>query len=144
RKDVEAAMRRTDSTGPVQDGEKRTPLRGLRATVASKLSRSRREIPDASTWVDVDATRLVEAREVLRERGVGMLGLIARICVAGLHRFPELNSTVDVERNEVVQYDRINLGFAAQTQRGLLVPVVSDAGRKNTAELSAEMAELTE
>lgn len=134
--------------GPAPDGVVRIPLTGVRRTVAEKLSRSRREIPDATTWVDVDATALLEARAHLRaaypERPISLLALLARFCVAGLRRFPELNSTVDIERAEIVRFDHVHLGFAAQTDRGLLVPVVRDAHRLTTARLGAELARLTE
>ncbi|AQZ61329.1 Dihydrolipoamide acyltransferase component of branched-chain alpha-keto acid dehydrogenase complex [[Actinomadura] parvosata subsp. kistnae] len=125
----------------------RIPLRGLRRAVAEKLSRSRSEIPDATTWVDVDATGLLEIKDALRaavpDRRIGLLALLARICVAGLRRYPELNSTVDLERAEIVRYPEIHLGFAAQTERGLVVPVVHDAHRMTLTELAAELARLT-
>ena len=85
------------------------------------MTTSRREIPDATTWVDADATALMEAEDAIRARpdaGIGVLALMARICVAGLRRFPELNARVDTEREEIVQLARVNLGFAAQTDRG--------------------------
>lgn len=137
-------------TGPAGIGDEpvRVPLQGLRRTVAEKLTRSRREIPDATTWVDVDATPLVELKADLARQApdarVGMLALLARICVAGLHRFPELNSYVDTGRQEIVQVPRVHLGFAAQTPRGLVVPVVHDADRLTLAELAARLRDLTE
>jgi len=137
RQDVEAAVAKP---APAVDGE-RIPLRGMRRAIAEKLSRSRREIPDATTWVDVDATGLMEARKVV---GVGVLALMARICVAGLSRYPELNSTVDTERQEIVRLRSVNLGFAVQSDRGLVVPVVRGADRLTTVELAAELARLTE
>lgn len=123
--------------------DKRIPLRGVRRTVADKLSRSRTEIPDATTWVDVDATGLAEAREALRSShpGVGLMALLARFVVAGLVKFPELNSSV--EGDEIVQHGRINLGFAAQTDRGLVVPVVRNAEQLSTVQLGHEIARLT-
>ncbi|MEV1242414.1 dihydrolipoamide acetyltransferase family protein [Nonomuraea sp. NPDC049750] len=125
----------------------RIPLRGLRRVVADKLTRSRTEIPDATTWVDVDATGLLAVKDALRqdrpELGIGLLALLARICVAGLRRFPELNSSVDTARAEIVRHGHINLGFAAQTDRGLVVPVVRDAHLMTTAELAAELTRLT-
>ncbi|MEU3340878.1 dihydrolipoamide acetyltransferase family protein [Streptomyces sp. NPDC006668] len=131
------------SSGPV-----RIPLRGVRRAVADKLSRSRTEIPDATTWVDVDATRLLQAKKTLEAaepgRRVGLLALLARICVAGLRRYPELNSSVDTERREILRHDEVHLGFAAQTDRGLVVPVVRDAHRLTTVQLAAELARLTE
>jgi pyruvate dehydrogenase E2 component (dihydrolipoamide acetyltransferase) len=138
RRDVEAAIARPAApVEPVEHGQ-RIPLRRM---VTEKLSRSRTEIPDATTWVDVDATALLEARDALRP--IGLLALLARICVAGLHRFPALNSTVDTARAEIVRYSHINLGFAAQTERGLVVPVVRDAHRMTTTQLAAALAELT-
>ncbi|UUU26572.1 dihydrolipoamide acetyltransferase family protein [Streptomyces sp. DSM 40750] len=133
---------------PASGGPVRIPLRGVRKAVADKLSRSRTEIPDATTWVDVDATGLLQAKKALEAaepgRRVGLLALFARICVAGLRRYPELNSAVDTERREILRYDEVHLGFAAQTERGLVVPVVRDAHRLTTVQLAAELARLTE
>ncbi|HEU5031823.1 MAG TPA: dihydrolipoamide acetyltransferase family protein [Spirillospora sp.] len=127
--------------------DERIPLRGLRRAVADKLTRSRAEIPDATTWVDVDATGLLDVKDALRrtrpDLGIGLLALLARICVSGLRRFPELNSSVDTGRGEIVRHGRVNLGFAAQTDRGLVVPVVRDAHLMTTGDLAAELARLT-
>jgi pyruvate dehydrogenase E2 component (dihydrolipoamide acetyltransferase) len=143
RRDVEAAL-----DAPVDqrdDGEIRIQLRGIRRAAADKLARSRREIPDVTTWVDVDATGLIEARDALRssnpDSAVGVLALLARFVVAGLRRYPELNARVDGE--EIVQFPYVNLGFAAQTERGLVVPVVRDAHHKSTLELAEELGRLT-
>ncbi|MFD9327317.1 dihydrolipoamide acetyltransferase family protein [Streptomyces sp. NPDC060065] len=125
----------------------RIPLRGVRGAVADKLSRSRREIPDATCWVDADATELMQARAAMNSAGgpkISLLALLARICTAALARHPELNSTVDMEAREVVQLDQVHLGFAAQTERGLVVPVVRDAHARGAESLSAEFARLTE
>jgi pyruvate dehydrogenase E2 component (dihydrolipoamide acetyltransferase) len=129
------------------DGVTRTPLRGIRGAVADKLSRSRREIPDATCWVDADATELMRARVAMNAAAgpkISVLALFARICTAALARFPELNSSVDMEAREVVRFDRVHLGFAAQTERGLVVPVVRDAQARDAEALSAEFARLTE
>ena len=137
RQDVLAAIEGTKGT--------RIPLKGVRGAMAERLSRSRREIPEATVWVDVDATGLLSARKEINavdpSRPVGILAMVARFCVLGLKRFPELNSTV--ERDAVVLSDAVNLGFAAQTPRGLVVPVVKDAHPLTTRELSARLAELT-
>ncbi|MEU4092503.1 dihydrolipoamide acetyltransferase family protein [Streptomyces sp. NPDC026673] len=125
----------------------RIPLRGIRGAVAEKLGRSRREIPDATCWVDADATELLAARAAMNSSGgpkVSVLALFARICTAALARYPDLNSTVDTERGEIVVLPEVHIGFAAQTDRGLVVPVVRDAHRRSTEELSAEIGRLTE
>ncbi|MDG9693184.1 dihydrolipoamide acetyltransferase family protein [Streptomyces mutabilis] len=131
----------------VPPGGIRIPLKGVRGAVADKLSRSRREIPDATCWVDADATELMRARTAMNAAGgpkISLLALLARICTAALARFPELNSTVDTQAREVVQFDHVHLGFAAQTDRGLVVPVVRDAHARDAEGLTAEFARLTE
>ncbi|MFK0117426.1 dihydrolipoamide acetyltransferase family protein [Streptomyces sp. NPDC090994] len=132
-------------TGPA-DGH-RVPLKGVRGAVADKLTRSRREIPDATVWVDADATELTRARAAMNAAGepkISLLALLARICTAALARFPELNATVDTQAREIVRLDRVHLGFAAQTDRGLVVPVVRDAHTRDAESLTAELARLTE
>ncbi|MFD7707951.1 2-oxo acid dehydrogenase subunit E2 [Streptomyces sp. NPDC059786] len=129
------------------DGGTRIPLKGVRGAVADKLSRSRREIPEATCWVDADATELMHARAAMNAVGgpkISLLALLARICTAALARYPELNSTVDTEAREIVRLDRVHLGFAAQTERGLVVPVVRDAHARGAESLGAEFARLTE
>jgi 2-oxoisovalerate dehydrogenase E2 component (dihydrolipoyl transacylase) len=132
----------TSSTGT---GERRIPLRGARRAVADKLSRSRREIPEATVWVDVDATDLVETRRALNaadsSRPVSLLALLGRFTILGLRRYPELNARI--EGDEIVVPDAVHLGFAAQTDHGLVVPVVHDAHRLTTRDLSARLAERT-
>ena len=121
-------------------------MSGFRKAVAATLSRSRAEIPEATTWVDVDATELMELRESLRtatDPGPGLLALMARFVVAGLQKYPELNGFVDTEHEELVQYDGINLGLAAQTERGLVVPAAAGAHAMTTRGLDAEIRRLT-
>ncbi|ARE75572.1 branched-chain alpha-keto acid dehydrogenase subunit E2 [Streptomyces sp. Sge12] len=157
RADVEAALAalRAPEPAPVAavappttaaQGE-RIPLKGVRGAVAEKLSRSRREIPDATCWVDADATELMAARAAMNAVGgpkISVLALLARICTAALAKYPELNSTVDLAAKEIVRLPSVHLGFAAQTERGLVVPVVRDAQNRNPESLSAEFARLTE
>ncbi|MFB7113569.1 dihydrolipoamide acetyltransferase family protein [Streptomyces sp. NPDC056190] len=133
--------------GPAQASGSRVPLKGVRGAVADKLSRSRREIPDATCWVDADATELMRARAAMNAAGgqkISLLALLARICTAALARHPELNSRVDMEAREIVRLDAVHLGFAAQTERGLVVPVVRDAHTRDAESLTAEFARLTD
>jgi pyruvate dehydrogenase E2 component (dihydrolipoamide acetyltransferase) len=146
----QAARERTPAQRPVpadRAGDLRIPLRGVRRAIAEKMTISRREIPEASVWVDVDATGLLSAKDEIRSAapaaGVGLLALFARITVAGLTRFPELNARVDLDAQEIVQLHDVNLSFAAQSPRGLVVPVVHGAGQMTTVELAAALRELT-
>ncbi|MGW4031921.1 dihydrolipoamide acetyltransferase family protein [Streptomyces sp. NPDC004838] len=162
RADVEQAVRVTGTplapeapsapesvAAPAASGarEERIPLRGVRGAVADKLSRSRSEIPDATCWVDADATELMAARASMNAAGgpkISVLALLARICTAALARYPELNSTVDQEAREIVRLPAVHLGFAAQTERGLVVPVVRDAHSRSAESLAEEFGRLTE
>ncbi|MFF0119473.1 dihydrolipoamide acetyltransferase family protein [Micromonospora arida] len=134
-------------SAPVGDGDVIVPLTGVRKVIADKLSRSRREIPEVTIWVDVDATGLLETRAAINaatpDAPVSILALLARICLSGLRRFPQLNARVDTEAQRIVQSAGVHLGIAAQTDRGLLVPVLRDAQRLTTAELAAELAATT-
>jgi pyruvate dehydrogenase E2 component (dihydrolipoamide acetyltransferase) len=160
RADVEAAIRDNHGASPSPlvtapgsarangAGDIRVPLRGVRRAIAEKMTISRREIPEASVWVDVDATALMAAKDEIKAikpaAGIGVLALLARITVAGLTKFPELNARVDVDAQEILQLGSINLSFAAQSPRGLVVPVVHGAGVMTTSELAAALRELTE
>jgi pyruvate dehydrogenase E2 component (dihydrolipoamide acetyltransferase) len=150
RHDIESVIARQapdagESTRAPDNGQRTIPLRGARRTAVDRLSRSRREIPEATIWVDVDATELLTARAELNANPdttpVSIVGLLARFAIAGLGRYPELNSRVEADR--VVLVDGVNLGFAAQTDHGLMVPVVQDAQQLTTRSLSAAIARLT-
>jgi pyruvate dehydrogenase E2 component (dihydrolipoamide acetyltransferase) len=118
----------------------RIPMKGVRAAIATAMSRSRAEIPEATTWVDVDATKLVRLRADLTD-GPGLLALVARFVVAGLTRYPVLNSTVD--KDEIRVFDGVNLGIATQTDRGLVVPVVRNAHHHTARRLDTEIRRVT-
>jgi pyruvate dehydrogenase E2 component (dihydrolipoamide acetyltransferase) len=131
---------------PAGAGEQRIPLNGFRRTVAAALSRSRAEIPEATVWVDVDATALWDLRESARtaaDPGPGILAYIARFVVAGLKQHPVLNARLDTERDEIVTYDRVNLGLAVQGERGLVVPAVLGADTLTTAGLDTAIRDVT-
>jgi 2-oxoisovalerate dehydrogenase E2 component (dihydrolipoyl transacylase) len=126
----------------------RTPLTGVKKAAAAALVRSRREIPDATVWVDVDATALLELRQGLKAKGTapGVLAFLARFVAAGLVRFPELNMQLAAGdgQDELVEFGGINLGFATQTDRGLVVPVLRNAQGRSARELDEAIRELTE
>ncbi|MFH9752803.1 2-oxo acid dehydrogenase subunit E2 [Streptomyces griseus] len=147
---VAAVVAAPNGVAAASDAE-RIPLRGVRGAVADKLSRSRTEIPDATCWVDADATELMAVRAAMNAATgpsagpkVSVLALLARICTAALARFPELNATVDTAAREIVRLPGVHLGFAAQTERGLVVPVVRDAHTRSAESIGAEIARLTE
>ena len=147
RADVERALAgATVASSP--EGVTRIPITGIRKTIADKLSRSRAEIPEATVWVDVDATALLQARRDLDASidgvKVTLLAVLAKLTMIALAKFPELNSTVDTAAGEILRYENVGLGIAAQTERGLMVPVVAQADKADLKELAERLAELTE
>ncbi|GAB3854245.1 hypothetical protein GCM10027610_085520 [Dactylosporangium cerinum] len=118
------------------------PLNGFRKAVSAALSRSRAEIPEATVWVDVDATRLWQLRESA-PAGPGLMAYIARFVVAGLRQYPVFNARLDTARQEIVEFDRVDLGIAVQGERGLVVPAVIGADTMTTAQLDTEIRRLT-
>ena len=144
-----AGVERALATGvPTTDGVTRIPITGVRKAIADKLSRSRSEIPEATVWVDVDATALLQARRDLDASIEGikvtLLAVLAKLTMIALAKFPELNSTVDTAAGEILRYENVGLGIAAQTDRGLMVPVVPQADKADLKELAERLGELTE
>jgi 2-oxoisovalerate dehydrogenase E2 component (dihydrolipoyl transacylase) len=133
-------------TPPSDDLIERIPVKGVRKAIAQKMATSRQEIPEATTWVDCDATKLWQLRQDINaaqdEVKVSPLALIMRACVAGLREFPELNARLDVETNEIVLQHFVNLGFAAQTDTGLMVPNIKRADRLSTLGIAKELNRL--
>jgi len=150
RADVETAIAAMaqDRANGTHDADLRIPLSGMRKVIADKMATSHREIPRATTWVDVDATGLIEARTAINaavgaDDKISLLALLARLALAALTRYPELNATVDTDGAEIIQYAHVNLGIAAQTARGLMVPVVERADTLDTIELGRQLTEIT-
>ena len=144
RRDVDAAIAAKDA-GPSSSGDQRIPITGMRKIIGARLSHSRSVIPEATIWLDVDATELFAAKERLQKstgERYSLTALIARFAVVGLGKYPILNSSVDDEAGEIVQHTTIGLGLAAQTPRGLMVPVIHGAEKLTTAQLRDAVTEL--
>ena len=131
-------------SGESADRDTRTPITGLRKVVSERLSKSRQEIPEATIWLDVDATDLLNTKRTLEARTgekYSLLSLVSRFVVAGLKKFPIINSSIDTAANEIVTHGDINLGLAAQTPRGLMVPVVHGADQMSLRRLRDSVSE---
>ena len=124
------------AAGP-REGERREPLRGVRRQIAEHLTRSHREVPSVTVVEECDFTAISEARG---ERSY--LPYVLEAVVAGLKAYPELNATL--AGNEIVYWERYDLGLAVQTDEGLVVPVLRAADEKSLDELAAEAARLAE
>ena len=124
------------AAGPVE-GERREPLRGVRRQIAEHLTRSHREVPAVTVVEECDFTPLSRVRG---ERSY--LPYVLQALVAGLKEYPELNATL--AGDEIVYWERYDLGLAVQTEQGLVVPVLRAADEKSLDELAAEAARLAE
>jgi pyruvate dehydrogenase E2 component (dihydrolipoamide acetyltransferase) len=150
RRDVDEAIAAQDAVAPVaaaasDAGDQRIPITGMRKLIGSRLSHSRSTIPEATIWLDVDATELFAAKERLQKstgERYSLTALIARFAVVGLGKYPILNSSVDELAGEIVQHAAIGLGLAAQTSRGLMVPVIHGAEAMTTAQLRDAVADM--
>jgi 2-oxoisovalerate dehydrogenase E2 component (dihydrolipoyl transacylase) len=123
----------------------RVPMKGVRRLIAQKMARSWQEIPHVTTFHPADATWVEALRHELSEESgtkVSGLAVIARALVEVLRDHPSLNSTYDMEAEEVVLRHSYHVGIAADTERGLMVPVVRDVDRKGIVTLAREMADV--
>lgn len=117
----------------------------LRKAVSATLSRSRSEIPEATVWVDVDATRLWAARTEMADAGgkaPSVTALLARFVLMALADYPLLASRLSDDASEIISFDGVNLGVAADTDRGLMVPVIPAAHTLSIAELDAALRDV--
>ncbi len=109
---------------------RREPLSPLRKAASARLGRSRSEIPEATVWVDVDATRLWDLRTEIAasgERAPSLTALLARFVLLALEEHPVLASRLTPDGAELVSFEGVNLGVAVDTDRGLMVPVIPRA-----------------
>ncbi|ELZ09901.1 branched-chain alpha-keto acid dehydrogenase subunit E2 [Halovivax asiaticus JCM 14624] len=143
--EADAAAVATGKTGP---RERREPFKGVRKTIADAMVESKFSAPHVTHHDEVDVTKLVETRERLKpiaeEQGIRLtfMPFIMKAVVAALEEYPEMNAVIDEDNEEVVYRNYHNIGVAAATDVGLMVPVVDDADHKGMLQLSSEMNEL--
>lgn len=161
REDVLAAAAPGTAAGPVADiavepaseaapmavprpggRETRIPVRGVRKATARAMVASAFTAPHVTEFIDVDVTRTVRLVGQLRKSGmlgeapVGPLLFVAAAYLASVRRHPEINASWDEENQEIVLKHHVNLGIAAATERGLIVPNIKDADRLTLTELA--------
>ncbi|MFU8853765.1 dihydrolipoamide acetyltransferase family protein [Micromonospora sp. SL1-18] len=130
------------------DREQRIPVKGVRKLTAENMSRSAFTAPHVTEFLTVDVTRAMKALDRLRGRRewrevrVSPLLLVAKAVLLAVKRHPMVNSTW--AGDEIVVKDYVNLGIAAATERGLIVPNVKDAGRLSLRELADALTELVQ
>ena len=132
-----------------RDRETREPIKGVRKMMAGAMVQSAFSAPHVTEWVTVDATRTVEFVERLKSRRefrdvkVSPLLVLARAAMLAMRRTPVVNSFWDEAAQEVVFKNYVNLGIAAATPRGLVVPNIKDAQDLSLFDLATALGELT-
>ncbi len=143
---TQAVAARTAAPG---ERETREPIKGVRKMMASAMSQSAFTSPHVTEWMTVDVTAMMQLvarlkkRPEFRDVKVSPLLLLARAIVLAIKKTPEINSYWDDAAQEVVYKHYVNLGIAAATPRGLVVPNVKDADTLSLVELAGELAALT-
>ncbi|MCS3441976.1 dihydrolipoamide acetyltransferase family protein [Microbacterium phyllosphaerae] len=138
-----------DGDGDVLDGlsiASRERMSPLRRAVSANLARSRSEIPEATVWVDVDATELWNLRSQMVPDGAkapSVTALLARFVLLALEDHPVLASRLSDDASELISFDGVNLGVAADTDRGLMVPVIPRAHELSVDQLDTALRELS-
>ena len=129
--------------------ETRSPIKSLRKLTAAAVVQSAFTAPHVTEFLTIDVTPTVELLDSLRadrrfaDAGIGILAVVAKALCLAVGRTPAVNTRWDERAGEIVQYNHINLGIAAATPRGLLVPNIVDADRLDLRGLAAALAALT-
>jgi pyruvate dehydrogenase E2 component (dihydrolipoamide acetyltransferase) len=137
-------------TVPADQGDERISFRGVRKKIAENMHRSRQTAAHFTYVEECDGTDLAAVRKRAKgraeERGIKLsfLPFIIKAVVAGLKKYPIINSTLDEQAQEIVLRKRYHIGVAAASEAGLIVPVVRDADKKSLFEIAKELEELSE
>lgn len=123
---------------------RREPLRGVRRTIAHRMSEAHRLVPPVTHVEECDVTELDATRKLANERdpdGVKLtiLPFIVKAVVTALRDFPAMNASLDEDAQEIVFHDNYDIGIAVDTDAGLTVPVVRDADRKRLVEIASDI-----
>jgi pyruvate dehydrogenase E2 component (dihydrolipoamide acetyltransferase) len=128
----------------------RTPIRGVRRMTADAMVRSAFTAPHVTTFLTVDVTATSEliaslkADRALQDHRIGVMAVAAKAVCLALGRHPGLNAKWDDEAEEIVEHHYVNLGIAAATGRGLVVPNIRDAQELSLVELADAIRALAE
>ena len=134
--------------GPTGAVEERVPLRGIRKKIAENMQLYKHIIPHFTLMDEANVTDLVKLRGDLKVKAekmgvkVTFLPFIMKALIATLREFPMANASIDDAAQEIVYKKYFNIGFAADTPNGLLVPVIKNADHKSIVQISREIVEL--
>jgi pyruvate dehydrogenase E2 component (dihydrolipoamide acetyltransferase) len=130
---------------PHAPGQTRIPLRGVRRVIAETMVRSVTTIPHATSFFRCNGETFLRLRKTLQEKQgtrISLTAMMMKAMVPGLRKYPYFNASVDDASGEIVLHSQINIGFAAHTEEGVVVPVIKDVPGKSLTEISAEIERL--
>ena len=126
----------------------RQPLSNIRRVTAEHLSYAWNAIPHVTQFDKADATALEALRKNFKDQvakaggNLTVTAMLVRILANAVRKFPQFNASIDLEHGELIYKKYVHVGVAVDTDRGLLVPVIRDADRKNITEISIEINQL--
>lgn len=135
--------------GPAGAAEERVPLIGIRKKIAENMQRSKHVIPHFTIMDEAKVDAMVAMRESLKEHAekhgtkITYLPIVMKALIATIREFPMFNASIDDAAGEIVYKKYFNLGFAADTPNGLVVPVIKNADQKTILEISKEILDLS-
>lgn len=149
---VETGAGMPDTAAALTPGarETRSPIRGVRKHTAAAMVASAFTAPHVTVFHTVDVTATMELLSELRDdrslaaHRIGPLAVIAKAVCLALSRTPGLNSRWDEENGEIVQFHYVDLGIAAATDRGLIVPIIRDAEQLTLSAMSDSVKQLAD
>jgi pyruvate dehydrogenase E2 component (dihydrolipoamide acetyltransferase) len=127
----------------------RVSMRGVRRKTAEHLAESWITIPHVTQHDRADITELEQLRARFAPRAeeaggkMTVTAIALKVCASALKVFPQFNASIDIEKEEIIYKQYIHIGVAADTDRGLLVPVIRDVDKKNIVELAVELSQIS-
>lgn len=128
----------------------RQPMNNVRRKTAEHLSYAWATIPHVTQFDKADITELEKIRKQFSKHVESLGGkltitaILLKVVSSAMKVFPQFNSSIDMEKNEIIYKKYFNVGVAVDTEKGLLVPVIKDVDKKNIAQLSVELAEISQ
>ncbi|MFD1735645.1 dihydrolipoamide acetyltransferase family protein [Bacillus salitolerans] len=147
----EAGEEKAIAPTPIPEGdfpETREKMSGMRKAIAKAMVNSKHTAPHVTLMDEVDVTELVAHRKKFKQhaadQGVKLtyLPYVVKALTSALKKYPVLNTSLDDQTEEIIQKHYYNIGIAADTEKGLLVPVVKHADRKSIYDISNEINDL--
>ena len=126
------------------------PMSKVRILTSESMSSAWSGIPMVTHFDKSDITMIEEIRKKYskktEERGgkLTITSILVKICSTGLKKFPKINSSIDLVKNEIIFKKYVNIGIAVDSERGLLVPVIKESDKKSITDISIELSELSE